>query len=804
LRITSRSTSRVKGIKLTCRATAPVWRRFCFFGILLITTAAPAQRPFSGTPEVRYAIERLANTGSVLMIAAHPDDENTALLAYLARGRKVRTGYLSLTRGEGGQNLLGTEKGPLLGLIRTQELLASRRIDGAEQFFTSAVDFGFTKTPEEALRIWGREKILGEVVQHIRTFRPDVIILQFSGTPRDGHGQHQASAILGKEAFAAAADKTRFPEQLTSVEPWQARRLIWSVYGEANQPHLTVDTGTFDPVFGYSYAEIAGLGRSMHRSQSMGSPQRKGAAPTRIVHVAGEPARADLLDGIDSTWNRAAGAADLTQALTRVLREFDPVHPEASIPALVEARRQIERVKDRPLRDRKLREANDAIALAAGLWLDAAASQAQAAPGTEVSTTLTALNRSSVPVTLKSIEFGAENWSGGTLATNTLFSKTATFQVPKSAPFPRAVFTVEISGATLTFERPVVYRWVDERLGERTRRFSVVPPVSVALTQSAVMFPEPQPRRVAVQVRAQAANTNGIVRLIADDQWRITPRSHSFAIRQRGMQQTVYFEVTGPQEQTASEVRAVAEVDGNEVAVTTRDLDYPHIEPQTAFETASARFVRADVKVLSREVGYVVGAGDEIPQALEQIGCRVTLLTEDDLAQGDLSRFDAIITGVRAWNEREDLRSNRSRVFDYAQNGGTVVVQYNVLRPSPGEFSPLPVRISQGRVSVEDVPVQVLDPASPLLHKPNKITAADFAGWVQERGLYFAGEWDQALRPVIASADPGEKPLPGGLLWAPVGKGVYVFTAYSWFRQLPAGVPGAYRIFANLISAGKR
>ncbi|HET8550348.1 MAG TPA: PIG-L family deacetylase [Bryobacteraceae bacterium] len=777
-------------------------RRGCAWLVILIT-ACLAQRPFSGTPEIRHAIERLANTGSVLMIAAHPDDENTTLLAYLARGRKVRTGYLSLTRGEGGQNLLGPEKGVLLGLIRTQELLASRRIDGAEQFFTNAVDFGYTKSPDEALQVWGRDKILGEIVSLVRAFRPDVIVLQFSGTARDGHGQHQASAILGREAFTAAADRTRYPEQLRSLEPWRARRLVWNVYGDTDQPHLTLDAGEFDPVFGYSYAEIAALGRSMHRSQAFGTAQPRGPVPVRIINVAGEAARTDILDGIDLTWNRVSGGAAVANALSRVLRDFDPERPEATVPALIEARRQIERISDRGLRDRKLREAADAIAIAAGVWFDATASRPEAAPGAEVSAVLTAISRSSLPVTLKSVQFGARESSGGPLAKNVPFTKKTVWRVAKGEKSPAAAFTVEFAGATLTFERPLIYRWVDERLGERTRSFMVVPPVSVAIAEPAVVFPDARPRRIAVQLRAQTAAVAGSVRLQADSGWRISPAARAFAIPESGLQQTVYFEIAPPQKTAAADVRARAAVGGDEVAITTRNIDYPHIEPQTVFETATSRFVRADVKVLAREIGYVMGGGDEIPHALRQIGCRVTLLAEDDLEHGDLSRFDAIVTGPRAWNEREDLRANRSRLFEYARNGGTLVVQYNVLRPPPGEFSPFPIKISHDRVSREDAPVRIVDSRSPLLHRPNEITDADFSSWVQERGLYFGSEWDPRLRPVIASADPGEKPHAGGLLWARYGKGLYIFTAYSWFRQLPAGVPGAYRIVANLISAGR-
>ena len=769
--------------------------RICAGAVLLIA-AAIAQRPFSGTPEISHALERLANTGSVLMIAAHPDDENTNLLAYLARGRKVRTGYLSLTRGEGGQNLLGPETGRLLGVIRTQELLASRRIDGAEQFFTSAVDFGYSKSAEEALRIWGRDKTLGEIVWRIRSFRPDVIILQFSGTQRDGHGQHQASAILGKEAFAAAADQSRFPEQLKHAEPWQARRLVWNAYRRPDEPQLNIDTGRFDPVLGYSYAEIAGLGRSMHRSQAFGTPQRKGPVPAHIVHIAGTVARDDLLEGI--------GSAGVSEAAARARRSFDAGRPESVIPDLLAARADIERTPDRRLRQRKLAELDDAVALAAGLWLDAAAARPLGTPGADVSIELTALNRSTAAVELASIDFGEQTLTGGPLAANQPLTRMLTWRPANLDSPPMAVFTVKVNGAAIRFERRLLHRWVDERLGERTRDFTVVPPVSVAITQPAVVFPDESPRRVAVQIRAVAADLRGTVRLNAGPQWRVDPASHDFSIQQAGLQHTVHFDVVPPKAPATSDVTASAHVGGMETATTATPIDYPHIEPQTVLEPAVSRLVRAGVKVLSRNVGYVMGAGDEIPQALEQIGCRVKLLSDDDLAHGDLAQFDAIMTGVRAWNVRENLRANRARLFEYVRNGGTLVVQYNVLRPSPGDIAPWPLKIGQGRVSVEDAPVQILDAHSPLLRVPNQVVAADFAGWVQERGLYFAAEWTEPLRPAIASADPGEKPLAGGLLWARYGKGVYIFTAYSWFRQLPAGVPGAYRILANLVSAGKQ
>ena len=814
--------------------------------LLLVSLPAPAQRDLAGAGRIETALDKLQVLGSVLYIGAHPDDENTALLAYFARGRKVRTAYLSLTRGEGGQNLIGAEQSERLGLIRTQELLAARRIDGAEQFFTRAIDFGYSKTAEETLSKWGREKILGDVVWVIRRFQPDVIVLRFSGTGRDGHGHHQASAMLAREAFAASADKSRFPEQLRYLEPWQAKRLLWNSF-ESGREGLTVETGEYNPVLGYSYAEIGGMSRSMHRSQGFGAAERKGAARNYLTLVAGERAAKDLFDGVDLTWGRVPGGAAAGGILAEVSRTFRPEAPEKVVPLLLRARAAMAALRH-PWAARKLAEIDEVMALAMGLWLDATSERAAVVPGSELQLTAVALNRSRLPLVLAGIRFeGAAqaptiDVAQRALGYNESISYPAVWKVPAEQPYsqpywlerPRqgdtyAVEDRELAGAaenppvlsarfrlrleSTEFEltRPVAFRWVDRVRGELRRPLAVVPPVAVQVAPGLLMFPDAGGKKIEVQVRGNVAGIGGVVRLMMPPGWTARPAVREFQVSAAAERTSLPFEVTPPPGMARGEVRAVAEVKGHQISVGTDVIRYEHIPAQTTFPPASAELVRAEVRTLAHRIGYVMGAGDEVPQALAQLGCEVTLLGAEELAQADLGRFDAIVTGVRAYNTRPDLRASQARLLDYVAQGGTLLVQYNVLEggflagdPSALEhIGPYPIRIGRGRVSVEDAPVTFPNPRHPLLMAPNEITARDFEGWVQERGLYFAAEWDPRYETLFESHDPGEPPQAGGMLVARHGKGVYIFTGYSWFRELPAGVPGAFRIFANLLSAGK-
>ncbi len=827
-------------------------------GLALYPLAAQPT-PLAGAPRLIQTLDRLNVLGSLLMVGAHPDDENTAVIAYFARGRHVRTAYLSSTRGEGGQNLIGAEQYEALGLIRTQELLAARRIDGGEQFFTRAFDFGFSKNPEEAFEKWGRQRLLEDMVRVIRRFRPDVIVARFPPQGSAGHGQHTATGHLTPEAFEAAADAERFPEQIRQgLAPWRARRLVFNTFAfgrrqEDDQARaggrMVIDAGEYDFPLGKSYAEIAAESRSQHSSQGFGSAERKGPSRQSFVHLAGESAKAELFEGIDTTWGRLPGGARAGELLAGARRELDPARPDKSLPLLVEAYRELEPLRD-PWVDLKRAELLEAISLAAGLWLDAEADRWNVVPGSSVQVTLTALNRSRFPLSWQQVEVSGVAVNAVTasrpLEHNAPETVRLNVEIPASTPYSQASWMrqrregdsypvsdpaligvaqdpppLEITfrlrtadGLELSYGVPVRYRWVDRAKGEQVREVLIVPPVAVAFAAPSVIFPDPKPRPVVVRVTSGAGQAKGSVALELPAGWRASPAAAPFDLAARDQQASVAFEVTPPAGAGGGYATVRAEVGGAVVSLGLTSIRHPHIPPQVLMAPARARFERFDAHLAARNIGYVMGAGDDVPQALEQLGASVRLLSAEDLAGADLGRFDAIVTGVRALNVRDDLLAARQRLLDYVAGGGTLVVQYNTLEgfgpgaaPAAGsraaQLAPYPLALSNNRVSVEEAPVSFPDPDHPLLKRPNRITARDFDGWVQERGLYFLGKWDERYQPVLVSNDPGEPPQAGGTLFARYGKGVYIYTAYAWFRQLPAGVPGAFRVFANLVSAGR-
>ncbi len=815
-----------------------------------------AQRPFSGAPEVKQALDKLNVVGSAMMIAAHPDDENTAVIAYLARGKKVRTAYLSLNRGEGGQNLIGSEQSVEIGLIRTQELLAARRIDGGEQFFTRAIDFGFSKNSDETFKKWGRQEVLRDVVWNIRRFQPDVIINRFSGTPMDGHGHHQASALLSKEAFKAAADPQAFPEQLRWVQPWQAKRLVWNVTSftrqqeeaaEKMQKRAVIDTGDYDALLGYSFSEIAGISRSAHKSQAMGAPERKGSQLNYFVHLDGAPFEKDLWEGIDTTWNRVPGSASIAALLAKAASEFSLSQPGKILPHLLEARKLLA-----PRTDHysvlKRRELDEAIALAAGLWVELQSERAQAVSGAPTKARLAAIARGNATARITAVDFGATpGLASLTLPIDLPSNKQVNTEIPWNVPadFPltqpyflmeprtdalftvkdqallglpespaplNALIKVDVDGTVIELPRGILYRYVDRSTGELVRPFRIVPPVSVRLTQDALLFPGIESRKVEVVLNSNLPKLAGTLKLSLPAGWKSEPMSQDFTFSTADEERALAFTVTPPAQESSGLLKAVALVNGREISHGTRTIQYPHIPPQTLAPPSEARLVRTTVKNLSKRVGYIMGAGDEVPDALRQLGCDVTLLTAEDLATGNLSQYDAIVTGVRAFNTRPDLRANSQHLYDdYVAKGGTFIVQYNVLEGGfmggdptlLSKVGPYPITTSRDRITDETAPISFPKPDHRLLQFPNRIQPQDFEGWVQERGLYFASKWDDRYEPLFSSYDPGEKPSLGGTLITKYGQGTYIFTPMAWFRQLPAGVPGAYRLFANFLSAGK-
>jgi LmbE family N-acetylglucosaminyl deacetylase len=805
--------------------------------------------------ELQLALKKLTVLGSALYIAAHPDDENTAMLSWLSSERLVRTGYLSVTRGDGGQNLIGDEKGELLGVIRTQELLAARRIDGAEQYFTRAIDFGYTKTPAETLSIWDRDAVLADVVWTIRKLQPDVIISRFPTTGEGGHGQHTASAILAEEAFRAAADPTKFPLQLQYVTLWQPQRLFWNRFSfrapiDPNSPEVAndvrVDLGTYNPLLGRAYTEIAAESRSQHKSQGFGSAERRGTIINYLKLMAGEPAQKDIFDGIDLSWSRYAGGERVGTLLQQAYDTFDEKNPSKSIPILLQAFDELTRLgatgawapNVNPWIEVKRQDLMEAIRMAAGISIDVSAAASTVVPGSTVPVSVNVVNRSDYPFVLSTVAslYADPGKAPGTPLKNNQPVKTdivlrapADFdysqpywlrQAPAKGTFavadqrligrpenpPALPITVSLDDNqmhTLIFTVPAVFRWTDPVKGEQTRPVDVVPEVSANLSSGVYLFPDTKPRDISVSLRSNSAEKTATVRLVLPSGWRAEPASVPVTFEGKEGEARASFRVTPPQNESTAAVQAEVELaGGKKIGAAVTNIEYPHIPAQRIFGGASARLVRVDVKKRGQSVGYIMGSGDYGPDALRQIGYNVTLLSDTDLDRGDFAKYDAVVTGVRAYNTRKRLRLAHPRLMQYVENGGTVVVQYNTTDDLAVEApGPYPFKISRERVTVEEAPVTMLSATHPLLTTPNRITDADFAGWVQERGLYFTSDADPRYQTVLSTADPNEPARPGGQLYTRYGKGAFVYTSLAWFRQLPAGVPGAYKLFANLVSA---
>jgi len=793
------------------------------------------------TAELTIALHKLNVLGSILYIGAHPDDENIALLTYFSKGRKYRSAYLSITRGEGGQNLIGSEQGAEIGIIRTQELLAARRIDGAEQFFTRAVDFGYSKTADESFRFWGRENTLADIVWVIRRFQPDIIITRFAADSMGGHGHHTAATILTQEAFAAAGDPHRFPEQLAFTTPWKVKRLIWNSFRRSpNEPAapLRLDTGIYNPLLGKSYAEMAGPIRSLHKSQGFGSTGRRGAQTEQFEVIAGDPAAVDLFEGIDTSWKRLPGGEPMAELLTRIIAAFDPLTPEKSIPGLLDAYNRLDKLPPSTWADRKREEFLAVIRSCAGLWLEALADDFAAAPGDFLRIKTAIINRSALPITLRRLRFprlAPDAVADRILRPNEPQSLDTQLAIPldfsfsqpywlENPPTPGMVIVsdqraiglaeqppaltvlaeLEIAGRLLEYRIPVGYRWTDPVAGEQYRTVEIRPRLTATFATKVQIFTRSQPSVVPIRIKSHSPQASGTLRLAAPASWSVHPATIPLNLKGKFEELSAVFRVTPPKAAKETVLRAEIDIGGQIVDRSLVEITYPHIHRQVYFPTSEIKAVVLDVTNAANKIGYIMGAGDEVAEATRHLGCEVTILDDEMLDTLDLSTFDAIITGVRAFNTRERLILSRERLLRYVEGGGTLVIQYNVTTGQPLPLiAPYPLTPGRDRVCEETAAVTILDPGHPLLRFPNRITLDDFNGWIQERGLNFPSQWDDHYQALLATRDSGEPDRRGGLLYARYGKGVYIHSSLSWFRQLPAGIPGAFRIWANLISAGK-
>ncbi len=729
--------------------------------IFFLTLALPSLRaqepPSFSSSDIYQQIKKMKVLGSVLYIAAHPDDENTRLLTWLSQDQLLKTGYLSITRGDGGQNLIGDEQGVELGLIRTEELLAARRIDGAEQFFTRAFDFGYSKSTEEALRIWEKEKVLQDVVWVIRKFRPDVIITRFPPDSRAGHGHHSASAVLAEEAFRVAADPRAYPSQFRKgVEPWQAKRILWNRYNfggvnTTSEDQMKIDVGGFNALIGKSYGALAAESRSQHKSQGFGAAASRGVQFEYFSHTAGSSASAGLMDGVDRSWSRTGGNR-VGAMIDAILKQYNIADPSRSVPSLVSLYREIEKLPASYWKTVKLQELQDIIAAASGLWLEASSSRPQVELGKPLSAKMSLNNREGVELTVRKISVaGVDTLINRPAGANLNIDITLTVPVPAKTPVSgpywlrekmnpgfynvhdqlligepdtepvfKAVFTLMIAGHPFQYEVPVQYKYADPVKGEVYQPLLVVPPAA-----------------------------------------------------------------------TAAEFG------------TLRHISYPHIPDIYYFSRDSVQIDLRGLQTRGKKIGYIDGAGDKVPAALVLMGYEVTRLKETDLVPETLAQFDAVIAGVRAYNVHAFLAAKNDVLNAYVANGGNYIVQYNTnsnIGPNHASIGPYGFNISRGRVTDEASPVKFLLPDNPVLNYPNRITAKDFENWVQERGIYFADGLDPAFQTPLALRDPGEEEQNGSLIIAGYGKGKFVYTGLVFFRQLPAGVTGAYKLMANIIA----
>ncbi len=824
-----------------------------FFSLLVITTKA--QSPSFSSSQILEGFQKLQINGSVLYIAAHPDDENTRLLTWMVHEKKVRTAYLSLTRGEGGQNLIGSEQGEQLGIIRTQELLAARKVDGAEQFFTRAYDFGYSKSADETLKLWNKDSVLSDVVLAIRKFRPDIIITRFPTTGEGGHGHHTASAILASEAFKAAADPTRFPEQLKSLKIWQAKRIVWNTFnfGSTNttsENQFKIETGLYNSLLGISYGELAALSRSQHRCQGMGTAADRSPKTEYFKLLDGEPIVNDLFDNVDLSWNRYQKGKNIDALLESLIKEFDPMKSENSIQKLGDIYAAVGDINDEVWKNYTQDKIKELILVCSGTYIEAVAIPANVQNGDSASIILQLLERK--PSKLKCIGYvyptdsNSKNSADYTIhdginSINGVFKDTIKLEIPKRVPlttpyylkeerqgnvyamtnqsligFPEARSPLTIrwiftwgTDQSFMINTPIQYKWVDPSFGEKRKPLVVTPPVSMKFNSLCYVVKDANTRNATVEVEAYKDAIQGLLTLNLPKGWHSIPEAYKVTLNAKGNKENYTFRLSSgvsPMRDQVLDLTANLKINAINYSDQVIKINYDHIPEQVVTKPALAKVVYAPIKLKPLHVAYLEGAGDEVSEAIAELGCNLILINENDLKDStNWKNWDAVVTGIRFFNTNENSKNILPNLLKYANQGGVLLIQYNTEQQlKVSNLGPYPLPLSRARVTDENATVSILNENDAFMNFPNKIKTSDFEGWIQERGLYFPGKIDSNYIKLLSMNDPGEEPLNTSLIYANYGKGKYIYTSLSFFRELPAAVPGAYRLFANLIAGGKK
>lgn len=819
------------------------------FCITVLSKISFAQAPQSWTSAEMYqAIKKLNVIGSILYIAAHPDDENTRLIAYLSKDKLYRTGYLSLTRGDGGQNLIGDEQGVDLGLIRTQELLAARRIDGGEQFFSRAYDFGYSKSPEETFTKWDKEKILSDVVWVIRKFQPDVIITRFPTTGEGGHGHHTASAILANEAFSAAADPGRFPEQLSNgVSIWQVKRVLWNTFsfGTTNTTRpdqFKIDVGGYSPLLGKSYGEISAASRSQHKSQGFGVPASRGESLEYFKATQGSTPEKDLMEGVDLSWNRVPGSDGIAAMIDNLSAGFDFLHPEKSVKALTQLYQQISAMPESYWRNKKLDEVKELIVQCSGLFIDATTQEHFAVQTDSVKMNFTLNNRLGADAVFNNLSVDEfDSTFNQQLTKNKNFSFSKTLFVPSKKPITQpywldkqkaegyfnvtdankigqpdvdpayvADFEIKIYDLPLHFKKAVKYKYTDPVHGELYQPLVVIPPVLIAPDENIKMTKNNNHVQGVLTLTGKKKNfTTKLLGAGVEHpaEFKIKFDTEEILFEEKNKIVSINYSINANEDNQYFFAADANNGRKDVYHVGMKEIKYDHIPDITYFNRAAVTNKKLDLKTYGQKIGYITGAGDKVPEALMQMGYDVTLLSEKELSKNNLSQYDAILTGVRAYNTHEWMNQYYVKLMQYVKDGGNLIVQYNTsnqIGPVKAKMGPYPFDITRTRVTDENATVNFLKPEHPVFNFPNKITEADFNGWIQERSIYHAKDTEGKFEKLIGMADAGEKSDDGSLLVAKYGRGWFTYTGLVFFRELPAGVPGAYRLLANIIALNKK